>query len=437
MGKTLMSTSVCVATVHKGFSAVWPSSCRLAAKAAHFWQDRRAGIAPVAALAALPLMGAVGAAVDFSHALALRTAMQGALDATALWLIKQQAAGADVSEQVQSIFSALYPHPEVANISVTFNGSNGANSTSVGLTASGAVPTTFMRVMGNTAIDISASSAAYIAVDTSGCVLALDSTASGALAVGGSATINLKGCSIFSNSNSATALTAGGSSNLSATMIGVVGGVSISGSNVTTTEGIRTGMPQLADPYRDATFPPFSGCAQNNFTAKTTITISPGVYCNGISVNAGAELTLSPGIYYIDRGSFNVNGGGTVSGTGVTLVFTSSTGNNWATASINGNAVVSLTAPKSGSTAGIVIFGDRRIPIGTSYKFNGDSNQTFAGAIYLPTAAISYSGGTGTSTSCTQIIGDTVNFTGNSDVAVNCSSYPTKPFGPVTVRITS
>ena len=47
------------------------------------------------------------------------------------------------------------------------------------------------------------------------------------------------------------------------------------------------------------------------------------------------------------------------------------------------------------------------------------------------------SGGTGTSTSCTQIIGDTVNFTGNSNVANNCSSYKTRPFGPIVTRVAS
>jgi hypothetical protein len=183
--------------------------------------------------------------------------------------------------------------------------------------------------------------------------------------------------------------------------------------------------------------PSFGGCTQNNLSVKTTATIDPGVYCNGISVNAGATLTLNPGVYFIDRGTFSVNGGGTVNGTGVTLVFTSSTGNNWANLTINGNAVVNLTSPIAGATAGLVIFGDRNIPVGTAFKLNGGSMQSFGGAIYVPTGGISYSGGSGTSTSCTQIIGDTVTFTGNSSVAINCSSYQTKPFGPTSLRIIS
>jgi hypothetical protein len=170
---------------------------------------------------------------------------------------------------------------------------------------------------------------------------------------------------------------------------------------------------------------------------RDAVTLDPGVYCNGITVNASGVLTLNPGVYILDRGGLTVNGGGTVTGTGVTLIFTSSTGSNWATATINGNATVNLTAPSSGSTAGIVIFGDPAEPVGTSINLSGGSSQTFGGAIYAPTGAISYTGGATTSSSCTQIIGDTVTFSGNSGVAINCSSYKTRPFGPSTISLVS
>ncbi len=270
-----------------------------------------------------------------------------------------------------------------------------------------------------------------------GCVLSLDSSATGAISVSGSATVALNNCSLYDDSSNASALTVGGSANLSALSIGVVGEASYSGSDVTAIEGILTGQAALPDPYGDVAFPPFSGCTQNKFSVKSTIAIDPGVFCNGFTVNAGANLTLNPGIYYLDRGTFSVNGGATISGQGVTLVFTSSTGNNWATASINGSATVNLTAPVSGPTAGIVIFGDRQMPTGTSFKFNGGASQYLGGAIYVPTGAINYSGGMGTSSNCTQIIGDTVNFTGNSNVTINCSSYKVRPFSPMVVRLVS
>ena len=65
----------------------------------------------------------------------------------------------------------------------------------------------------------------------------------------------------------------------------------------------------------------------------------------------------------------------------MTLVFTSKNRNGYATATINGNATINLTSPSAGPTAGIVIFGDRNMPTGTTFKFNGGSTQYLGGAI--------------------------------------------------------
>ena len=399
-------------------------------------RDRKASTALTFALLSVPFMGAVGAAVDFSRASASRTAMQAVLDATALAMVKQAAAGSSTIT-AEDFFAATFAHPEVQNVRVTSNVSSDAGGTTVALRATGDVNTTFMGVMGYSVLNLQVASSANMVTETTGCILALDANASGAISMGGNTGVDLSDCSLLANSSDSSAVSIGGSSTLSALSVGAVGGVSIASSNVTLSEGVRTNLQPIIDPYADVTVPSFSGCAETNLTVKTTLTIEPGVYCNGISVHAGAVLTLNPGIYYIDRGVFSVNGGATINGQGVTLIFTSSTGKNWPSATINGNAVVNLTAMRSGATAGLVIFGDRNAPVGTAFKLNGGSSQIFGGAIYAPTGAISYSGGANTSTSCTQIIGNTVSLTGDSKVAINCSGYSTKPFGPTTLRLMS
>ncbi len=55
---------------------------------ARFLQDRKASVAPLLALTAIPLLGFVGAAVDYSSAAAVRTSMQAALDSSALMVSK-------------------------------------------------------------------------------------------------------------------------------------------------------------------------------------------------------------------------------------------------------------------------------------------------------------------------------------------------------------
>jgi hypothetical protein len=73
-------------------------------------------------------------------------------------------------------------------------------------------------------------------------------------------------------------------------------------------------------------------------------------------------------------------------------VFTGS-GSNYGSANIAGGANVNLTAPTTGSTAGIVIFGDRNMPTGTAFSFLGGSSQIFKGAVDVPRAAVKWAGG--------------------------------------------
>jgi hypothetical protein len=387
-------------------------------------------------MAALPLLASAGAAIDFSRAESAKTAMQAAADATALAIVRANAQGT-APPDATGFFNSAISIAALQNVTVSSSTASASGGYTASITARGTLPTSFLGVIGYSQLSIGVSASAYSSSAQAGCVMALNKTAASAVSLGGSTTVNLSNCSVFSNSSSTTAVSVGGSATLTALSIGTVGGVSASSSNVTLTNGIQTHLGALTNPYADVTVPSFSGCTDSNVKVKTSTTLNPGVYCNGITVNAGGTLTLNPGVYYLDRGTFSVNGGGTVTGTGVTLIFTSSTGANYATATINGNATVNLTAPGSGSTAGIVIFGDPNAPVGTAINLSGGSTQTFGGAIYAPTGAVTYTGGAATSASCTQIIGDTVTFTGNSSVAINCSSYKTRPFGPSTVSLTS
>lgn len=405
---------------------------------ARFLNDCKAGVAPLLALGIIPLVGAVGAAVDYSRANSARSAMQAALDSAALILAKdaQNTPGLQFSKLGQNYFNANFVRPELQNVVVSVQSSTGSGGTTFKLSATGSMNTTFLGVLGFSTIPIAVHSNALGYADGLGCVLSLDPTASGATTGQGSTVVNLTACSLYDNSNNASALTVGGSASISALTVGVVGGISGT-DNIITQQGIKTGIGAVSDPYANDVFPDFSGCTKQNFSAKKIETISPGVYCGGIGLNAGANLTLNAGIYYLDGGSLTVNGGATLTGDGVTLVFTKKNSNSWATASINGNATINLTPPRSGPTAGIVMFGDRGIPKGTAFKFNGGANQYLGGAIYVSTGAINFSGGAATSTSCTQVIGNTVVFTGNSSLAINCSGYNTKPFSPTIVKIVS
>jgi Flp pilus assembly protein TadG len=401
-----------------------------------FAADRRGGVAPLLALAAIPMLVGVGAAVDYSRASAARTAMQVAADATSLALTKAVTQNRTPPD-AQSVFNALFSRPDVRDVSVSSTLSTTSAGTTAAVTARGTISVDFMRMIGMSQLTIGVQSSSATVGNDSGCVLALNTNAASAISIGGSAKVTSSNCSILSNSSAASAINVFGAATVTAQSIGAVGGVSASSSSVNLTEGIATHIAAIADPYIDINVPTFGGCAETALKVKGTTTLDPGVYCGGMTVNAGAAVTLNPGVYIIDGGSFSVNGNASVSGAGVTLVFTSSSGTDWPTAKINGGANINLTAPNSGATAGLVIFADRKAPVGTSFTFNGGSSQTFGGAVYAPTGAISYSGGASTSSSCTQIIGDTVSFSGNANVAINCSSYRTRSFGTSNIRLSS
>jgi Flp pilus assembly protein TadG len=406
--------------------------------------DRSGNVGVIFGLAVLPMMLLLGSAVDFQRVASTRARLQAALDAGAI-------AAAEQPNLSQFQRQALAQNTISANLGTLASQLNLTVSETepatnyYKVTASASLPTTFMKLANLDSVAISAHSAAKAIVTTSGvggsgCVLSLDTSAIDSLWDIGNASVVLTGCDMFDNSNSSDALDVGGSATLSARSVAVTGGVS-GLSKITTTAGVmaNTGTA-VADPYASTPTPAYSGCNYNSYSAQGVVTLNPGVYCGGLSVNAGAVVTLNPGLYVFDQGSFTVNGQATVTNStgpsqldGVTLAFTSSTMSNYATATINGGANLNLTAPKSGSTSGgvpgVLFYGDRNMPVGTSFKLNGGSTQNFTGAIYLPKAALSYAGGA-SSTGCTQLVADTIKFTGSANIAVNaCSGAAITSFG--------
>lgn len=402
--------------------------------ASRFLKDESGNYAIITALLAPALLGFAGLATENGLWLYSHQTMQGAADTAAFSAANEYGMagdnGANLTTQAGAI-AASYGFRDAANgVTVTVNrppksGSHVNSSDAVEVIISQTQPRLFSAIWSDTPVTITARAVA-LGGSPFGCVLALDRSASAAANTQGTPDVTLKNCDLYDDSSDPNALNVGGSARITARTVGVVGGVS-GGSNITTTNGLVTGHPVVPDPYASTSFPSFSGCDRNNFIAKAAVTINPGVYCNGMTLNAGAIVTMKPGTYYIDRGTLKVNGGATLTGTGVTIVFTSSTGKNWATAAINGGAVVNINAPNSGPLSGIAIYGDRSIPAGSVFKFNGGSTMVFGGAVYLPTAAIDYAGGGALSTTCTQLIGDTIQFSGNSSLAVNCSGYGTRP----------
>ena len=133
------------------------------------------------ALAALPLFGFVGASIDYSRAASTRTAMQAALDASALMLSKdaQDLTAAALVDNSTAAFKALFTRPEANDVQVTPEFSQPLQgSFTLKLTASAKVNTMFARLLGQSEIHLSASSEVLWGIKKLNLALVLDNTGS-------------------------------------------------------------------------------------------------------------------------------------------------------------------------------------------------------------------------------------------------------------------
>ena len=157
--------------------------CRLRGTLAELGRSDGGNIAVIFAIALVPLISFVGAAIDYTRANSARSSMQAALDSTALMLSKDLSDGLITTSQINAkaaaYFAALYTNTD-AN-SVAINATYTANSTigsTIQVNGSGAVTSKFMKVAGFPNINFNTSSTAAWGNVRMRVAMALDNTGS-------------------------------------------------------------------------------------------------------------------------------------------------------------------------------------------------------------------------------------------------------------------
>jgi Flp pilus assembly protein TadG len=167
-----------------------------------FGNDQRGNIAVIFAIACVPLISAIGCAIDYTEAVRIKSKLQSAADAAAVASISQQSSGWLAASLMQTNGEVTAAETDAKNI---FNGNitastslfnnqavtanvtkTGPNLTSI-VTFSADVPVTFMKVVGFQKLTVTGSSQAssslplyldfYLMLDVSGS-MGLASTAS-------------------------------------------------------------------------------------------------------------------------------------------------------------------------------------------------------------------------------------------------------------------
>ncbi|MES2600319.1 MAG: TadE/TadG family type IV pilus assembly protein [Pseudomonadota bacterium] len=154
---------------------------RVRGSIARFRHAQGGNVAVMFGIAIVPILGFVGAAVDYARVNNARTAMQAALDTAAL-MISRDASGltaAQISQKANDYFNALYKHPEALNVAVTAAYTKSASQGSkVVLTGSATMKTDFMKVVGYPNLDFGASSTTVWGNTRMRVAMALDITGS-------------------------------------------------------------------------------------------------------------------------------------------------------------------------------------------------------------------------------------------------------------------
>jgi len=356
------------------------------------------------------LLIALGLVVDNGQAFDTKRRLQKAADAAAIAAAQEMRRGNKDGAEAAAIKNAALngaaaPDAQVTVTSPPKTGPRAGDPWFMEVTVRRASPLYFMRAIYEKDLMVEARAVAGI-TNGKNCIIALNKTASPGLLVSGTADVDAGECGVQVNSSASTGLRANGGAILEAANIAVAGGYS----GVGFSPSPVTGAKVMEDPLSDLPPPPVGACTSKKaFKITATTTLSPGVYCGGITVNAGAVANLKPGIYVL-MGGLSVLGGGTIQGDEVMFYNTQSP---YGPIEFAGTSTAKLTAPKSGPYTGILFFTDREVVGGKMNKFAGTDDSYFTGALYFPKQPLTFTGTAGMETQKVLIIADTVEFQGN------------------------
>ena len=391
------------------------------------WKDTAGNVLMVSGAGTVALVGGAGLGVDTVQWYLWKRQLQQAVDSSAL---------AGGQAMVQGSNFTTYSTKELnRNANTTLNIVRMANPPTVGaftgdtqaveVVATTSQPLPFSSVFLTSAPVIQARAVATTVLEGEHCVISLAPNGTGVNA-SGNADVQL-GCGVAANSVDANSIDLDGTSYLNASPLSAVGGIGYSSSNIASGTAVLPYGVSHPDPIasRGLTVPASpAACADTGLTVHThaNLTISPGRYCNGITVRG--DLTMSPGVYIIDRGELKVNSHASITGEGVTIVLTGNTPSNIATVDVTGGADIDLRAPTAAEDPtwkNILFFQDPTADYPLS-KFAGGSNFEMEGILYFPTGELRFNGNSGQHADCLLMIVHRVNFVGTSSLDNTCPS---------------
>lgn len=337
------------------------------------FRSAREGSASMLLAIGLPSMLAlVGGAVDYAAATQAQSRLQGVADAAALSIAREMTLSPLTPERVQLL---AVSHVKAAlgegagEVQIVGALAENNLAISVIITAPLKTPLGLLpKLTGETTLQtkslarVNASSS-----PTKLCVLSLGEYNHGGIFMHNGSMMNAPECMLYSNSTHKSAVIVQQGSQLNANLVCARGGVSNMAGQVRAT--MLNDCPIQRNPLDTKPEPPLQGaCIQNKLTVKEGIrTLSPGVYCKGLTIEGTARVTLNPGVYVFRDGPLTVRQNAEFSGKGVTLVFTGKK----SYFRFLDNSLIQISAPSSGVSAGMLLWEAKAFQPGLNSWKNG------------------------------------------------------------------
>lgn len=326
----------------------------------------------------------IGTAVDLGLFYRKQGLMQGAADAAAMAAAKELSLTDTKRENLAAVAQAVatryvearHHRPGDNDISVETK----INEDPIEVSVKVSIPFSSMfgdlfRIMPD---ELDGRSSARVIGKPNICVLGLNPSEMGTISLETNARVKGQNCAVYSNSSHTNGLKSKNSAQLEATFICSRGGRE--GGPGSFIPDPLVDCPSFDDPLSDRPEPAAGAC---NPAMPTTITadteLAPGTYC-GLTVASGARVTLRDGIYVIKDQPLIVKDGATLVGQGAGLFFKGAN----ATFTFEQLSTISLTAPTSGTMAGLLMFASRAQSDVLIYSILSDDARLLLGTIYIP-----------------------------------------------------
>lgn len=346
-----------------------------------FGRDETGSVMASFALAVGGMIVAAGVAIDYANASSQRSKLQAVADAAVIAAVREFRLG-NASEG--NVRQAVIAHARASlgggmnDLSVTPVADSKARSVTAKLTAH--VPTYLLHYVGRQFTAVSVQASAKLSGGVPVCVLGLDLDANGTIELDKDAELSAPGCAVYSNSKKPDGIKVKDQGLLSAHFICSAGG-KIGSKDGSFAPTPKTDCPVLSDPLRSRSLPARGACLATGLELKgASVNLAPGTYCGGLKITDGASVTMMPGTFVFTDGRLEVGDGSTLRGENVALHFSGGK----AAMKFDPNSSVSLTAPKSGDMAGLLITEERTNPQDQRFEILSNDARTLLGTIYLP-----------------------------------------------------